>query len=244
MDKDVNEIKDKIVEWLKEKLKESGAGGAVIGLSGGLDSSVVAVLAKTALGGDVLGVIMPCQSNDEDTEHARMLARKFDIKTEFVDLKPVFNKLKRILPPGARLADANLKPRLRMLTLYYFANLHNYIVLGTGNKTEIMIGYATKHGDAGCDLLPLGSLYKSRVRELAGILGVPDEIISKPPSAGLWHGQTDEGEIGMSYDELDATLMAIEKNETAGIDSSKLIKVKAMIKKSLHKRQMPEMFKP
>jgi len=236
----MSEAKESIVGWLREKVKDAGANGAVIGLSGGIDSSVVAALANEALGGNVLGVIMPCDSKDEDAEHARMFAEKFGIKTEFVDLDRIFGSLKQNLPIGEGMPVANLKPRLRMMTLYYFANLNNYLVLGTGNKTEIMIGYATKYGDAGCDLLPIGGLYKTGVMEMAGLLGVPHDIISKPPSAGLWTGQTDEGEIGMTYDDLDGILMAIERNETAGIKEGKLEKVKGMIRKSEHKRISPE----
>ena len=244
MDKDMMTIRDRIAEWISEKVGESKAGGVVVGLSGGVDSSVVAALAKLAVGDKVLGLIMPCQSIEEDTEHAHMLAKKFKIKTEFVDLEPVYKRLKQSLPPGKGIADANLKPRLRMLTLYYFANLHNYLVLGTGNKSELMIGYFTKYGDGGVDLLPIAGLYKHQIRELAGILGIPDVIIKKPPSAGLWKGQTDEGEIGMTYDELDRTLQAIEKNETRGIDPEKLGKVKNMIKISEHKRKLAEIFRP
>jgi NAD+ synthase len=240
----MNGMKDRIVGWLRMKAEEAGAGGAVIGLSGGVDSSVVAALAKEAFGENVIGVMMPCDSKDEDAEHAKALAEKFGIKTEFVDLEPVFERLRQSLPPAQGLAPANIKPRLRMLTLYYFANLKNYLVLGTGNKSEAMIGYYTKYGDGGVDLLPIAGLYKSGVRELARVLGVPEAIITKPPSAGLWSGQTDEGEIGISYDDLDETLKAIEKGETGGIDSARLEKVRKMIDKSNHKRSMPEIFEP
>jgi NAD+ synthase len=240
MAKDMNVLKGRMSAWLQENVKS--AGGAVIGLSGGVDSSVVAVLAKMALGDNVLGVIMPCNSKDEDTEHARMLAQRFGIKTEFVDLDHAFKTLKQSLPAGKGVAEANLKPRLRMLTLYYFANLNNYLVLGTGNRSELMIGYFTKYGDGGVDLLPIAGLYKSEVVELARVLGVPDEIIKKPPSAGLWAGQTDEAEIGMTYDELDSILQAIDKNETGGIDSEKLDRVRSMIKESEHKRGLAAIF--
>ncbi len=244
MDKDMNGLKDRIAEWLRTKAKEAGAAGAVIGLSGGVDSSVVAALAKEAFGEKVIGVIMPCDSKEEDAEHAKELAEKFGIKTEFVDLQPVFERLRQSLPPAQGLAPANIKPRLRMLTLYYFANMNNYLVLGTGNKSEAMIGYYTKYGDGGVDLLPIAGLYKSGVRDLARVLGIPEAIIAKPPSAGLWSGQTDEGEIGMSYDELDKTLMAIERGETGGIDPPRLEFVRKMIEKSKHKRSMPEIFEP
>jgi NAD+ synthase len=179
---------------------------------------------------------MPCHSNPTDLEHARLLATKFDIETEYVDLGPVFDRLMVSLPGGSDLAAANLKPRLRMATLYYFANSRNYLVAGTGNKSEITVGYFTKYGDGGADLLPLGDLLKYQVRELACELGVPEEVIAKPPSAGLWAGQTDEGEMGITYDELDRTISAIEKGDTRGCDGAILERVKAMRAASEHKR--------
>ena len=244
MAEELNRMKGRIAGWIKQKVEEAGAKGAVVGLSGGLDSSVVAVLAREALGDNVLGVIMPCHSKGEDEEHARTIAEKFGIKTEHVDLGPVFDRLKESLPPAEGLAAANIKPRLRMTTLYFFANLHNYIVLGTDNKVELSVGYFTKYGDGGVDLLPIASLYKNEVRELGRLLGVPADIIAKSPSAGLWEDQTDEDELGITYDELDMILHAIEKNETDGIDSGKLRKVRKMIKDSEHKRMLPEIFEP
>lgn len=244
MDKDLNSLKGQISDWIREKVEEAGAKGAVIGLSGGLDSSVVAVIAKEALGDKVLGVIMPCHSNAEDEEHARMITDKFGIKTEHVDLGPVFDRLRECLPPAEGLTVANMKPRLRMTTLYYFANLHNYLVLGTDNKDELMVGYFSKYGDGGVDLLPIASLYKNEVKELGRLLDIPEVIIDKAPSAGLWSGQIDEEEMGITYDELDKIIMAIEKNETNDIDSEKLHKVQKMIKNSEHKRRLPEIFEP
>lgn len=237
-------VKDRIVQWLKSKAEEAGASGAVIGLSGGVDSSLVAALAKEAFGERVIGVIMPCGSVDQDAEHAKEMADKLGIKTEYIDIEPVFEKLRQGLPPGEGIATANLKPRLRMVNLYYYANMSNYLVLGTGNKTELMIGYFTKYGDGGVDLLPIAGLHKSEVREMSRIVGVPEAIITKPPSAGLWPGQTDEGEIGMSYDDLEETLKAIEKKETGGIDPGRLEKVNKMLAKSEHKRHLPGIFQP
>ena len=232
MDKDLKKLKGRIAGWIKEKVEEAGAKGVVMGLSGGIDSSVVAAIAKEALGDNMLGVIMPCHSKGEDAEHAKMLAGKFNIKTAFVDIGDTFDALKKGLPHSDGIAVANIKPRLRMTTLYYFANLHNYIVLGTDNKDELMIGYCTKYGDGGVDILPIESLYKKEVREMGRILGVPEDIVNKSPSAGLWSGQTDEEEMGITYDELDKILHAVENNETDDIDSEKLHKVQKMIKNS------------
>ncbi len=226
-----------IGEWIKEKVEEAGAEGVVLGLSGGVDSAVTAALAKRALGNNVLGLIMPCHSDPTDLEHARLVADRFGIETEYVDLGPVFDCLVASLPRGSKMAVANLKPRLRMMTLYYFANSRNYLVVGTGNKSELTIGYSTKYGDGGVDILPLGDLLKSQVRELARQVGVPEAIIAKPPSAGLWAGQTDEGEIGLTYEELDRTIMAIEKGDPRGCDGATLERVKTMMAASAHKRQ-------
>ena len=227
---------ERISSWIRKRVEEAGAEGVVLGISGGIDSSVTAVLAKRGLGDGVLGVIMPCHSDPTGEKHARLVAAKFGIETEYVDLTPVFDRLLEALPPGDRMAVANLKPRLRMAVLYYFANSRNYLVIGTGNKSEIMVGYTTKYGDSGADILPLGSLLKKQVRELARELGIPQEIIAKPPSAGLWEGQTDEGEMGISYDELDSILVAIESGDVSECDQESLARVRALMAASQHKR--------
>jgi NAD+ synthase len=225
-----------ISEWIKEKVGEAGAEGIVLGLSGGVDSALTAALARKALGDKVLGLLMPCHSDPTDLEHGKLVAEKLGLETAYVDLGPVFDRLMASLPRGNDMAVANLKPRLRMTTLYYFANSRNYLVAGTGNKSELNIGYSTKYGDGGVDILPLGDLLKSQVRELARELGVPEEIIAKPPSAGLWPGQTDEGEMGITYNELDRTISAIEKGDTSDFDEATLERVKAMMAASKHKR--------
>jgi NAD+ synthase len=227
---------ERISSWIRARAEEAGAEGVVLGMSGGIDSSVAAVLAKKALGDGVLGVIMPCHSDSTDMEHARLVAAKFGVETEYVDLTPVFDRLLEALPPGDRMAEGNLKARLRMAVLYYFANSRNYLVVGSGNKSEIAVGYFTKYGDGGADILPLGSLLKKQVRELARELGVPVGIITKPPSAGLWEGQTDEGEMGISYDELDSILVAIESGDTGECNQEALARVRAMMAASQHKR--------
>jgi len=232
------DVAEKIALWLRQKVEEAEANGLVVGMSGGVDSSVVAVLAKRAMGENVLGLLMPCHSRPTDLEHARLVAEQFDIRTETVDLTPVYDELVNLLPPGSRLAKGNLKPRLRMLTLYYYANNLNYLVAGTGNKTEIKVGYFTKYGDGGVDLLPIGDLYKTQVRELARSLGIPENIIAKPPSAGLWENQTDEGEMGITYPELDRILQALEKG-TADESDPLVQRIKEMMERSEHKRALP-----
>jgi len=236
----MEELANKLVAWIREQVDSAERQGVVFGLSGGLDSSVVAVLCKRALPENCLAAIMPCYSSETDIEHARAVALKFQIPIRTITLDGVFDSLLRALSDGEyepgtkRIAEANLKPRLRMLTLYYLANRLEYLVVGTGNRSEISMGYFTKYGDGGVDILPLGNLVKSRVRELAVHLGIPDEIIQKPPSAGLWAGQTDEGEMGITYEELDRYLIAGKARE----EIKK--KVDATMAGSAHKRATPQ----
>lgn len=236
----MNNVAELLSGWIRKKVEEASAEGVIVGMSGGLDSSVTAVLCKNAFPKSTLGLIMPCFSDPEDIEHVKQVAEKFDIETRKVDLSPIFLTVLETLGSKAYegdIATANLKPRLRMLVLYYFANKLNYLVVGTGNKSELMIGYFTKYGDGGVDLLPLGHLLKTEVRALAEVLDIPKAIIEMPPSAGLWAGQTDETEIGMSYEILDGILKAIESNDFAGCDRDKVEMVKAMVKKAGHKRE-------
>lgn len=235
-------LSQEISDWIKQQVKSAERKGVVVGLSGGIDSAVVAVLSRKALGDNVLGLILPCENHKRDEELALKVAKRFKIKVQKAELSGVYKKFCEICPGTVRIAKANLKPRLRMLTLYYFANALDYLVAGTGNKSELMIGYFTKYGDGGCDILPLGNLFKTEVRKLAKELGIPGEIIKRPPTAGLWEGQTDEGEIGLSYKELDECLEAIEENR--GLFSKKKIleKVKLMIRKSRHKRDAIRVF--
>lgn len=237
-------LSDRIAGWIKKELKASSKDGIVLGLSGGIDSACVAGLAKMAVGEkNVLGLIMPCGSHPEDARLGKELAAVLNIKTKEVALDKNYDDFVAMNPDANKLAKANLKPRMRMTTLYYFANSLNYIVAGTGNKSELLVGYFTKYGDGGVDILPIAGLLKCEVRLLAEELGVPKAIIERPPSAGLWSGQTDETEMGMTYEELDKTIVAIEKNDTSGIDKTLLEKVKGMMKQSEHKRCAAPMFK-
>ncbi len=236
------DLPHRIAGWISTCVRIAGMRGAVVGLSGGIDSAVVAGLCVMALNDNVLGMIMPCESAEEDEKDALLAAARFGVRTEMVRLDEPFKAMLDILPGAGDMARANLKPRLRMAALYYWANKLSYMVVGTGNRSELMAGYFTKHGDGGVDLLPLGSLYKSEVRKLAMDIGVPERIINREPSAGLWIGQTDESEMGMSYDELDAALDAIESGRLNGVPMELLERVNKMKTASKHKRQLPLIF--
>ncbi|HAE91720.1 MAG TPA: NAD(+) synthase [Tissierella sp.] len=227
-----------LVKWLQEKVEEAGAKGLVFGLSGGIDSAVVAGLAKKAFPNNSLGIIMPCHSDSIDEEHGVLVAEKLNLDTEKVDLSNSFDVLFDSIKVENKnkMAISNLKPRLRMTTLYYFAQNNNYLVVGSSNKSEFTVGYFTKHGDSGVDLLPLASFVKSEIRELAKSLGIPNIIIEKPPTAGLWENQTDEKEMGFSYEVLDNYIKT-------GKGPKELVnKIKKMNLVSQHKRAYPPIF--
>jgi NAD+ synthase len=238
-------LSDQIANWLRERLDTVGAEGFVFGLSGGVDSATVSALAVRAVDAErTLGLLLPCHSQPEDARLGQLVADAFGISAVRVDLSAAYDALMAELPPSdGRLAAANIKPRLRMIAWYYFSNARNYLVLGAGNKTELSVGYFTKWGDSGADLLPLGDLYKTQVWDLARELGVPGEVVERPPTASLWPGQTDEEELGITYCELDRVLAAIEAGDTSDIDPVTLEKVRGMMARSAHKRAMPPVFR-
>jgi NAD+ synthase len=237
-------LANQIAKWMRERVEAADVAGIAVGLSGGVDSACVAGLAKHALGREkVVGVLMPCHSASIDTEYAHIVADAFALETLTVDLTPVYDALGAILPStDSRLAQANLKPRLRMMALYYVANDRNYLVAGTGNKSELMVGYFTKHGDGGVDLLPLGDLYKREVYDLARELGVTQVVLDRSPTAGLWEGQTDEAEMGFTYDALERALITLTIGGDHGVDRPTLDKVRHMMTISAHKRALPPVF--
>ena len=236
----MEQLANKLIQWIKEQVLEAKKTGTVVGLSGGIDSAVVAVLCKRAFPDTTLAAILPCYSNKMDVIHAYKVAQKFDIRTELINLETVYDSIIKLLPQeeqyhsNDKLAQANIKPRLRMTTLYYLAAQLDYLVIGTGNRSEIAIGYSTKYGDGGVDILPLGNLVKRQVKELAAYLEIPREVINKPPSAGLWEGQTDEGEMGLTYNELDRYLTTGEASDIVKT------KIETMAAVSAHKRAMPQ----
>jgi len=237
-------MKNKIISWIKQQVKNAGAKGIVMGLSGGIDSAVVAALCKAAVGkNNLLVFYLPCNSNIQDLKDAKLVARELGLKSKLVDISGVYNNFLKILPGASSLAKANLKPRLRMCALYYFANKLNYLVCGTGNKSELLVGYFTKYGDGGVDILPIADLFKRQVRKLAQELGIPEKIITKPPTAGLWQGQTDEGEMGITYNELDDILDKFCNKHLQAASSFKVDKIMKMNKNSEHKRSGAEICK-
>lgn len=239
---EAGKVCDQIVRWLEGHLQRAGGQGLVVGLSGGLDSAVAVALAQRAAPGRTLGIIMPCHSLPEDEADARLVADLLGVPYLTVDLSAIYDSLLQLLavtlpaeqdPRRLELARANLKPRLRMLTLYHAANARGYLVIGTGNRSELYTGYYTKHGDGGADLLPLGDLVKSEVRELARYLGIPETIVQRTPSAGLWEGQSDEDEMGVTYAELDRYLL------TGQAEPDQVIRIERMHRASRHKRALP-----
>jgi NAD+ synthase len=242
---------DDIVGWLRQRATAATARGFVVGLSGGLDSAVVARLCQLAASGQVVGAIMPCRSDPRDEADAGLVADAFGIPVIRIDLEPAYDALLAearaalgALPfemrpamdeAAGRVALGNVRPRLRMTTLYLIANSLTYLVAGTGNRSELTVGYFTKHGDGGVDVLPIGHLLKSQVRTLARYLGVPQTIIDKPPSAGLWLGQTDEGEMGFSYADLERYLTEGPEGVSPGL----ALRIERLIRSTEHKRSLP-----
>ncbi len=235
----MEQLADKLVAWIRDRVITAGCRGTVLGLSGGIDSAVLAVLCQRAFPDSTLGMLLPCLSIPQDEEHARLVADKFSIPTRLVVMDSVYDTLSELLPeeetsPQAmHLARSNLKVRLRMVALYYLANQLQYLVVGSSNRSELAIGYFTKYGDGGVDIIPLGNLVKAQVRDMARFLGIPREIIEKPPSAGLWPGQTDEAEMGLSYDDIDHYLLTGEASDEVRN------KIETRMAACHHKRQPP-----
>ena len=245
---DYNQTIIDIVEWIREYIKSANIKGIVIGISGGIDSAITTSLCVKALGKEnIIGLGLPCSSIPQDLTDGQLLAKNLGIRFIVIDLTNTYNEfLKSALGSinPTQLAMANIKPRLRMITNYFIGQIFGkYLVAGTSNRSELSIGYFTKYGDSGVDFEPIGSLYKCEVREIARLLKIPDVIIKKTPSAGLWDGQTDEDEIGIKYDKLDEILYRIDNQlSLAGLNEDDIELVKGLIEKGRHKNSMPPVF--
>ncbi len=239
-----------IKEFIRDKVDKTGAKGVVLGLSGGLDSAVILKLCLDALSPkQVYCLIMPESATpDKDTEDAKWLAEKWDVPYEVIDINNILESF--AADADDKIAIANLKARIRMCLEYYHANVKNFLVVGTSNKSELLTGYTTKYGDSAADFLPIGDIFKSDLDALAEHIDVPERFRQKPPRAGLWEGQTDEKELGYGYEELDSVLKGLESlasveeiAKRTGMAEEDIHKIKEMVVKSAHKRKIPPVLK-
>ena len=250
-----DETISRIKRFLVTHFEETGSGRLIVGMSGGLDSSVTVTLCAQAVGNRrVLGVCMPEDEtrNEKAIEEARSLASKLRVPFKIIDITPIVQASKDSLGinKSKKIASGNVKARVRALVLYYYANLDRGLVVGTGDKSEIMLGYFTKYGDGACDLQPLGDLYKTSVRDLAKHLDISEKIRSRPSSPELWPGQTAENELGLGYDKTDKILWGLERwlrpeeiSEETGLSLRIVKNIRDRWLESEHKRSMPLVMK-
>ncbi len=233
--------------FIRDTVSKAGAKGVVIGLSGGIDSAVVTKLCADALGPkNVLNVFMPSRVTPaEDYKTTSELSTMWGTEYRVVDIQPAVDALAAVLLSDADtpLERGNISARCRMVVLYNLAKKRQYLVMGTSNQSEIMMGYFTKFGDGACDATPLANMYKTEVRQIAALIGVPQPIIDKPPSAGLWEGQTDESEMGIKYEDLDAILYDMEQDMSdsqiaadTGLPKDLVSDIRRQVKIMEHKR--------
>ncbi len=249
---DWSEVEKRARLFIREYVEQTSSDGVVIGLSGGVDSSTSAALAALALGGDkVTGLLLPEHEtyNDIDVQHAKQISEKFRIRIETVDITPALDAFYRSVSPFQgkdKVAKGNIKARMRMTYLYYYANKCSLLVCGNSDKSETMMGYFTKWGDVSADFAPLMDLYKTQVRRLARYLGIPEHIVTKPSSPGLWPGQSAEQELGVEYETLDLILCGLEhfmdceeiaSQIQAEIELVRRVRFRWL--RSEHKRRMP-----
>ena len=251
---DPTKIVERITEFIRNEVRRADSNGVVLGLSGGIDSSVALFLATKSLGNNkVLGLILPDKtvSQQTDMDDAIEIAQKLGIQYYIIDITEFKKKYMEVLPIE-RKSLGNLIARIRMNFIYYYSNIENKLVLGTSDKSELMIGYFTKFGDGAADILPLADLYKTQIRELAKYLNVPEKILLKKSSPSLWKDQTAEVEIGLNYDKIDLILKYFETNTVENIHrnllgkeihKNELLMIKNLVSKNKHKTTLPKICK-
>ena len=238
---------DDLVGFIRGTVESIGCKGVVVGLSGGIDSATVTKLCVDALGPDkVLNVFMPSRVTPaEDYKTTSELCSMWGTEYKVVDIQPAVDALMAVLLSGREmpLERGNISARCRMIVLYNLAKKRDYVVMGTSNQSEMMMGYFTKFGDGACDITPMANLYKTEVRQMARLIGVPEPIIAKPPSAGLWEGQTDESEMGIKYEDLDGILYDLEQDRSdsqiaadTGLPISEIVRIRTQVQSMEHKR--------
>ncbi len=249
---DFSEAQKRICRFIKEYVENAGAKGIVLGLSGGIDSGTIAALSSLAIGGEnVLGLMLPERENfsQKDIDDAKVVAEQFHLETQVCDMSDALSSIYRAIPifdQSDRLCKGNVKARTRMIYLYYYANKQNRIVCGSSDKSETMMGYFTKWGDAAADIAPIMDLYKTQVRKLALHLGIPKELALKPSTPGLWPNQMAESELGIKYETLDLILYGLERfmapediSDQLSVEKTLVDKVKSRWLANEHKRRMP-----
>ncbi|MFC7069395.1 NAD+ synthase [Halobaculum lipolyticum] len=250
-DAELDRVRDHLTDFVADQVAGAGADGAVLGLSGGIDSTTVAYLAVDALGADSLrGLVMPGSVNtDENMSDAERVAEDLGIEYDVIEIEPIAEAFYDALPEAAdaKMAESNVRVRVRAVLNYFAANADDRIVLGTGNRSEALTGYFTKYGDQAVDCNPIGTLYKQQVRQLAAHVGVPRDLVMKTPSAEMWTGQTDEEEMGLDYDTLDAVLAlhvdgplsTAATVRALDVTAEQVARVEELYEASKHKRAMP-----
>jgi len=245
INQDYPKLIENIDEFLSDQIEKNHANGVILGLSGGVDSAVLAYLCKRKLKEKTLAIIMPDTSitPNSETEDALKMISLTGIEYKLIDINPIIKEYTMYLEPNEK-ARGNLRARVRTNILYYYANIRNYLVLGSSDKSEYLIGYFTKFGDGASDITPIIPLYKLQVREIARHLGVPDKVISKKSSPHLWKEHEAEKELGISYEEIDSILYCLfdkklsnsETEEITGIDKNMIEKIHRLNISSEHKR--------
>jgi len=252
LEMDFSETQKRICRFIKEYVENAGAKGIVLGLSGGIDSGTIAALSSLAIGGEnVLGLMLPEKENfnQKDIDDAKVVAAQFHLETQVCDMSDALCGLYGAIPvfdQSDRLCKGNVKARTRMIYLYYYANKQNRIVCGSSDKSETMMGYFTKWGDAAADIAPIMDLYKTQVRKLALHLGIPKELALKPSTPALWPNQTAESELGIKYETLDLILYGLERFmapedivDQLAVEKTLVDRIKSRWLANEHKRRMP-----